>query len=132
MDVGAPEQFAGHLVVEVVGGGEDEELFARLRLLLVLFLDVFHHLFDGFVFLYEVKSLDGTDVFDGVAVVAAAENAEVDELFHGQSEFLQHIGQTDFSHRLLFGFDAANQSLGAEGQAVHVVRGNCSGLFFFD
>ena len=40
--------------------------------------------------------------FDGVGVVASAQNAEIDKLFHRNVQFAQQLGQAQFFDREFF------------------------------
>ena len=70
-DVRLEEQEPGVLVGPVVRDGV---------FLLGVFLDVFDDVLEGAVFFDEVEGGGGADLGDGVDVVAAEEDAEVDEL----------------------------------------------------
>ena len=69
-DVGFEEELAGVGEGPVFGEGE----------LLLVGLDVCDDAFEGFVVADELEGGGGADAFDGVEVVAAEEDAEIDEL----------------------------------------------------
>ena len=56
---------------------------------------------DGLVILDELERLDGADALDRVGVVAAAQDAQVDELRHVQPEPCERFLKVDLDDRQL-------------------------------
>mmetsp|Transcript_49140 Transcript_49140/g.92132 ORF Transcript_49140/g.92132 Transcript_49140/m.92132 type:complete len:219 (-) Transcript_49140:191-847(-) len=76
------------------------------------------------------QELDGrarTNTLHGVAVITAAQNAEVDELIHGDVQLFEHQGQIHLQNSFLLrlcGHEIPDQDLCAEGQAVRILCGS--------
>mmetsp|Transcript_42637 Transcript_42637/g.84102 ORF Transcript_42637/g.84102 Transcript_42637/m.84102 type:complete len:417 (+) Transcript_42637:974-2224(+) len=100
---------------------------ALLRQLRPLRLQFFHDCVNVFVFLHHLERRLRSDPLDRIAVVTPAENAEVNELVHGDLEVLQQNGQIDLNDRvpsnlLLTQIQVTHLHGSPEGQSVGIVR----------
>ncbi|OMJ28878.1 hypothetical protein AYI69_g1638 [Smittium culicis] len=110
-DVRVDEQLARGLVVEVGGHGD-------------VGVEVVEHGFDVPVLLDEVERRLGADVLELFGVVAAEEDAEVDELLELELEAVEHALQAELEDRQLLRLaerQTAQQHGRAETQRVHVL-----------
>ena len=117
--IGLLEELSRLLVGKVLLLGQDE---LDLALFLVLLLAEVQDVFDGAEFLDELVGLDGADSFDLGGVVAAAEDAHVDEFIFGQSEVRHNPISVDFSQGLLLVVEVSDHGRRSEDQAICIFR----------
>ena len=117
------EQPAGDEVVEVVGYSVFVSEF-------VVVLDHVDDCFDGVAAFYHLEGFDWSDEGDFGGVVAAAEDAKVDELFLAQAQGGEDFFAVDFSGDVVSG-EFFDEGVASEDEGIYIFSDDAVDQFVF-